>query len=1106
MNSDLAGEPDATPPPDVVVPASELQRILEHASPPHERHSQAFILGEVGAESAERMSRWQKGAASDERELFDRRLGAEGWSRKHAERLLAEPRWAGRAPFPAWMATLERALNLAGARAERMRAQAEAHDATPVEQTAPAIPFEELLLPFLAIAREGLAIPIASLGDQLTVSAQASLENHFLTHLSSLAALPLAGEFGRYRSEHSSGSEPTPPGRRLYLGFVAEMYSGGLLEFFGKYPVLARLLAEQTSVWIERIDELLKRLRLDKQALTDQLFFGRDPGPLVDASPFLSDLHHGGRSVVGLLFASGERAVYKPHSVEVESAWFGLLQWINVQSGASHWKTLRTLPRQGYGYVEFCDAAECSSRKGVRLYYKRLGMLIGLVHALQGTDCHYENLIASGEHPVLVDVETLFYPRVTPDLQDSDSDAILRSQDILTSGVLGTGLLPAFETTPEGQTQDVGGISAGLQQTPLKISQWEHANTDGIEFVEALVQPDSGTNVPRCEGQPIPPEEFEAEILSGFQEVSQFLIEHREQIVAPDGPLAAFRRVRTRYIFRNTKVYARILQQSLHPRFLADAADRFIHLDTLSRPLLGDTRLRAFWAILDEERRALERLDVPRFEISPDDVDLVLSTGCMQSAFAMPGFSRVVAHVLHLDQSQIDEQCALIRISLYARTSRFIDDMTRFRRLSHPRIPEPRSPEKSSQRFLEAALRIADRLVENAVLGNDGTANWLAPAYLSAGQRTCVQPLQQGLYDGLTGVGVFLAAAARVGRRVEHRELAMASFSSVTRQLAVPVAARRLRRNIGLGAGNGLASLVYGLTLAAKLVDEESLLDAAVQAARLIDAEMLENDRSYDVMGGSAGAILALLTLAEATGDHRWIPVARRAGERLLESSVEANDGGRAWRTVANKLRTGFSHGASGIALALRRLSAQTADVWMNRLAEDALEFEAAQYRASAQNWACVATEDCGPGDDQLLTSWCYGAPGIGLARLALSSCNGLDNDNLLLTRDLTCAVEGTYRSDFCGFDHICCGNFGRIELLWEAGRRNMNADWSETALTLADRLIRRAERDGRWHLLEELPGEAHLPGLFLGEAGIGYQLLRLADPERVPSVLMFAL
>jgi lantibiotic modifying enzyme len=36
-------------------------------------------------------------------------------------------------------------------------------------------------------------------------------------------------------------------------------------------------------------------------------------------------------------------------------------------------------------------------------------------------------------------------------------------------------------------------------------------------------------------------------------------------------------------------------------------------------------------------------------------------------------------------------------------------------------------------------------------------------------------------------------------------------------------------------------------------------------------------------------------------------------------------------------------------------------------------------------------------------------------------------------------------------------------------------------------------------------PGGVEMPGLMLGLAGIGYQMLRLADPDRVPSVLLLA-
>ncbi|NEE32664.1 DUF4135 domain-containing protein, partial [Streptomyces sp. SID7982] len=47
-------------------------------------------------------------------------------------------------------------------------------------------------------------------------------------------------------------------------------------------------------------------------------------------------------------------------------------------------------------------------------FYRRQGALLALLHALDGTDLHHENLIACGPHPVLVDVETLFHPPLGP--------------------------------------------------------------------------------------------------------------------------------------------------------------------------------------------------------------------------------------------------------------------------------------------------------------------------------------------------------------------------------------------------------------------------------------------------------------------------------------------------------------------------------------------------------------------------------------------------------------------------------------------------------------------------------------------------------------------
>ena len=64
-----------------------------------------------------------------------------------------------------------------------------------------------------------------------------------------------------------------------------------------------------------------------------------------------------------------------------------------------------------------------------------------------------------------------------------------------------------------------------------------------------------------------------------------------------------------------------------------------------------------------------------------------------------------------------------------------------------------------------------------------------------------------------------------------------------------------------------------------------------------------------------------------------------------------------------------------------------------------------------------------------------------------------------------------------------------RPELLEEARRR-------------ASIIVRGAAAAGRYRMYAAAPGIPENPSLFHGLAGIGYQLLRLARPETVPSVL----
>src|SRR5262249_1244719 len=127
-----------------------------------------------------------------------------------------------------------------------------------------------------------------------------------------------------------------------------------------------------------------------------------------------SDLHNRGRSVVALTFASGLKLIYKPKDVGLEAAYFDLLAWFNAQGPPLPFRVVSVLPGAGYGWVEFVEHVPCADPSEVARYYRRAGMLLALVYALAGNDCHYENIVSHGEQPVLVDLETILCPQAAP--------------------------------------------------------------------------------------------------------------------------------------------------------------------------------------------------------------------------------------------------------------------------------------------------------------------------------------------------------------------------------------------------------------------------------------------------------------------------------------------------------------------------------------------------------------------------------------------------------------------------------------------------------------------------------------------------------------------
>ncbi len=137
-----------------------------------------------------------------------------------------------------------------------------------------------------------------------------------------------------------------------------------------------------------------------------------------------------------------------------------------------------------YGWVEEVEPRPCRDQRDVETFYYRAGMLVCLIYALEGNDCHQENLIAAGEHPVLIDHETMLQPRIRyfgPPGEEGPLSLAVRF--FYEDSVFRTALLPRREIRPTGESYDVSGLGGTeVQLTHRRRRIWENINTDAMRL------------------------------------------------------------------------------------------------------------------------------------------------------------------------------------------------------------------------------------------------------------------------------------------------------------------------------------------------------------------------------------------------------------------------------------------------------------------------------------------------------------------------------------------------------------------------------------------------------------------------------------------------
>jgi type 2 lantibiotic biosynthesis protein LanM len=543
--------------------------------------------------------------------------------------------------------------------------------------------------------------------------------------------------------------------------------------------------------------------------------------------------------------------------------------------------------------------------------------------------------------------------------------------------------------------------------------------------------------------------------------------------------------------------------------------------------------------VIPSEQRDLQSGDIPIFTTRVRARDLHSPTEVMPEFFAESGLDHVRRRVAGLSEADLARQTWFIHASLAtlaggtggATARADVNDLGRddiaapppsasgppAASVSRPwfAAPPARSSALSRAACLAAARTIGGRLAALAIRGPQDVA-WIG-LKLEHERDWSLAPTAMDFYDGLPGIAFFLGYLAAVDPAGGQADLAAATLTTVLRGAEAMGGSCR-----SIGAFAGWGGVVYTLTHLGIVLDRPALVHRAEELVDQI-TPLIDQDEALDVIGGAAGAIGSLAALHHIAPSARTVATMRRCGERLVVRAKPMPTG-IGWPLQGASALLGFSHGAAGMAWALLEAASLTGEPRFREVALDGLAYERSRFAPEHGNWPDLRELDApttprsttaarrGEGraggeapsappvaaQPSFIHAWCHGAPGIGLGRLRLLR----HLDDPAIRAEIEVAIQSTLAAGF-GHNHsLCHGDLGNLDLVLEAARTLDPARWRDPCDRVAAAILDSIARNGP-HCGNPLGVES--PGFMTGLAGIGYQLLRLAEPARVPSVLTLA-
>lgn len=882
-----------------------------------------------------------------------------------------------------------------------------------------------IYFPFISFAKEKIKKEIALLNKlQVSTNVLDSFLNVIGMEMFNVFGKLIAIELEVYKKTHKLKKETS---EKRFIEFLEKRYFSKekLISFYSKYPVATRVATERTDYLCKNFSHMLQRVDNDHDILTEKFQIKKFNLSSVQLST--GDSHQQGNSVSILLF-DNKKIVYKPRNLQISESFEYFLNWYCENSDLLDVKFPLGICQKDYSYNEFIQKKSCKDNEELKRFYVRYGYLIAICYFLGINDLHMENIIAEGEYPIIIDIETMFQPILQLENETIHSKI---TRDLQLNSVLNSCLLPKHLNIGIKKQVELSALNGKTVKSGTKLTSPKNVNTDQFHFELDEAYFKGGDNIPiNNQNEEVDFMEYRLKILEGFQDFMELVMCKKQDFIKI---LDRFRDKKIRVLTKGTERYAMMTRYSSHPNYNSEMKYRErLMMNSWAFPY-KDKR------IVSSEVRDLIFNDIPIFFTYADSTDIIDSrNNVYEKYFENSGFSEAVHRLKIFDEKDLKKQYKILLLALG--------------------IPDNNLNETTKVIELQQKIRFYDLTKESEKIATSllkdmiGLDNEVSFVNLVANEEKHwnLEACDESLYSGLSGIGLFFLNLYQETHKKEY-------FKCYEKLLITSI--KQSKSQGFKGAFDGWLSPILPLLIEYKnfgtCVDEE-FVDLTIKKLNQLSREKIEKFKQCDYISGLSGILRLIQKINMTFGKNKVSP-------ETIENITDALK--KRSHTKQKMTDTvGIAHGLSGFALSL--LSSANSEKQIIK------ELLSKEMNLSIKK-----------GDEY---KWCWGIPGMIQARIEiLKSFNDED-----IEEQLNCLIESFDKviNKLPLDDSFCHGTAGIILTLeslykytseekWKVKRNKIYANIKENSLS-------------RGYMIKSLL-EIDIKGLFDGRAGLGRVYLK---------------